>query len=628
MESVSPFQFLPTHVVQAILKHVIVDSRVFTDGTRLDYRGYRALLRPLLWTCSNFRVVAYPLYCYHLILVLITEAFHKRITEYMRTGCLSITCALDYYLGFPTHHLVKELDIVLAEKSIYSGTAMKMLSHMPYKDCTFPMVRKLRIRIARDEMDNARPVNESDIEANISAFVQWVKRAMPGNSYIEVLHEYSDLPFNINAGHFGDLVSQLYQLVNRVQYSFHNKAGVPVRFQLDGLRDLVHINCQVLEDSAQFILLARQSAQTLQHFDSYFAHTGNLANLISFDDESYVTYPRLHTLKLYTHPTDEHWTLRPDFEGAVPFPNLRCLSMISAYPFGDDVLFRGNAATLEYLKMAYDSISAAIFIRRKVFTPTSHPKLFYVNISHTRPVSSESVAELKLALSSFGNCASIQVLLLTGVEVDLLDIIALIKLLPVLSDLTVAPYIQKPEIADVSPSELPVYMLSTYDLTGRRFKCLHWMSMTEGRDDDINMLVECMLLLALVCPSFTHIMQFHIGCKKLGQEIENTIASDRFKEYASSLRRLRVSRCCLLALVSSTWVGIDNLTTRKYYDIQNTECLAVDPIYAGNFNRVYVSGYATMFFANSDCTNQVSLNYQENPWIGVPRPIRSVKVIM
>ncbi|KAJ2039184.1 hypothetical protein IW146_009835 [Coemansia sp. RSA 922] len=570
MESVSPFQFLPTHVVQAILKHVVVDSRVFTDGTRYDYRGYRALLRPLLWTCSNFRVVAYPLYCYHLILVLITEAFHKRITEYMRTGCLSITCSLDYYLGFPTHHLAKEMEIVLAEKSIYSGTVVKMLSYMPYKDCTFPMVRKLRIRFVRDEMDNARPVNESDIEANIGAFVQWVKRAMPGNSYIQVLPDDSDRPFAINAGRFGNLVSQLFQLVNRVQHSFHNKAGVPVRFQLDGLRDLVHINCQVLEDSAQFILLARQSAQTLQCFDSYFAHTGNLANLISIDDESYVSYPRLHTLKLYARSTDEDWTLRPGFEGAVPFPNLRCLSMSSTYPFGDDVLFRGNAATLEYLKMTYDSISAAIFIKSKVFTPTSHPKLFYVDIRRMRPVvpdrfatyadelrfilsvgpeasvrsieRSESVSELKRALSLFGNCASIQVLLLTCVQVDLLDIIALIKLLPVLSDLTVAPYIQKPEIEDVSPSELPVYMLSTYDLTGRRFKCLHWKYRIIGRDDDISALVECMLLLALVCPSFTQIMQCHIDCKKLEQEIEKAIASDRLKEYASSLWRLRVYR--------------------------------------------------------------------------------------
>ncbi|KAJ2753572.1 hypothetical protein GGI19_003038 [Coemansia pectinata] len=85
---------------------------------------------------------------------------------------------------------------------------------------------------------------------------------------------------------------------------------------------------------------------------------------------------------------------------------------------------------------------------------------------------------------------------------------------------------------------------------------------------------------------------------------------------------------CLLALVSSTWVGIDNLSVLKYYDIQDTKCVTVDPAFAGNFNKVYVSGYATMFFANNDCTNQVSLNYQLNPWTGVPRPIRSVKVIM
>ncbi|KAJ2817317.1 hypothetical protein GGI24_005436 [Coemansia furcata] len=84
----------------------------------------------------------------------------------------------------------------------------------------------------------------------------------------------------------------------------------------------------------------------------------------------------------------------------------------------------------------------------------------------------------------------------------------------------------------------------------------------------------------------------------------------------------------LLALVNSTWVGINNLSTLKNYDIQDTLCHEVDPIFNGNFNLVYVSGYATMFFANSDCTDMVSLNYQQNPLVGVPRPIRSIKVIM
>ncbi|KAJ2882267.1 hypothetical protein H4R27_003559 [Coemansia aciculifera] len=655
MDSVSPFQFLPTHVVQVIAKHVVADNRVFTDGTRLNYHDYRALLRPLLWTCSNFREVAYPLYCYHLIVTLTTTAFRARVTQYARTGCLSLTCSSRYYLGFPTHHLVKELDIELAEKSLYSGTALKMLSYMPYKYCAFPLARKFTIRIVRDELDSDREIKESEIEANISAFVRWVKRAMPRINEIRVQPERSDSPFDINARNFGDLVSQLLRLVNRVKHDFHNKAGVPVRFQLDGLRDLVHINCHSLEDSAQFILLARQNAQTLQYFDSHFSHPSNLDGLIRIVDESYVAYPCLHTLRLFmTHY--ESWTLRPVFEGAVPFPYLRRILLLCTYPFGDDVLFRGNAATLECLELPYDNISATMLIKRKVFTPTSHPKLLYVNAHHAAPVvpdtfatyteelrfilgvgpgapvrnieNPKSVAELTLALSSFGSCASIQFLLLPRIHFELLEVIALIKLLPQLSDLTIAPYIRVPEIADVTQSELPAYMISTYSPTGKRFKCLHWNYVVYGGDDGIDVLVECVLLLALVCPNFIHIMQFHIDCKKLEREIETTIASDRFKEHASRLRHLRVSRCCLLALVSSTWVGIDNLSVLKYYDIQDTKCVTVDPAFAGNFNKVYVSGYATMFFANNDCTNQVSLNYQLNPWTGVPRPIRSVKVIM
>ncbi|KAJ2335796.1 hypothetical protein GGI00_001179 [Coemansia sp. RSA 2681] len=50
------------------------------------------------------------------------------------------------------------------------------------------------------------------------------------------------------------------------------------------------------------------------------------------------------------------------------------------YPFGDDMLFRGNAATLEYLKMELDNTAREVFCKHSTFTPTSHPQLQCVGI--------------------------------------------------------------------------------------------------------------------------------------------------------------------------------------------------------------------------------------------------------
>ncbi|KAJ1670531.1 hypothetical protein GGF38_001459, partial [Coemansia sp. RSA 25] len=135
-----------------------------------------------------------------------------------------------------------------------------------------------------------------------------------------------------------------------------------------------------------------------------------------------------------------------------------------AYPFGDDVLFRGNAATLEYLKIVLDSELVAMLKQRNIFTPTSHPKLKCVNIklcssdaSGVFPAAPEylqfalSIAPRASALaipflSSFGstltaelemlgNHNSIQVLSLYRTTLSFWDIVNLIRSLPLLSDL-------------------------------------------------------------------------------------------------------------------------------------------------------------------------------------------------
>ncbi|KAJ2862723.1 hypothetical protein GGH94_004099 [Coemansia aciculifera] len=121
--------------------------------------------------------------------------------------------------------------------------------------------------------------------------------------------------------------------------------------------------------------------------------------------------PRLHTLKI-SQFSSSYAPQRSVFPDAVPFPHLRHLNILHRYPFADDVLFRGNAATLEYLRVSPYPKTMSILATYNVFTPTSHPKLDSVIIGM---LSYESVDEFDNILAhivfslSIGPGASVRV---------------------------------------------------------------------------------------------------------------------------------------------------------------------------------------------------------------------------
>ncbi|KAJ2636185.1 hypothetical protein GGF44_003185, partial [Coemansia sp. RSA 1694] len=176
------------------------------------------------------------------------------------------------------------------------------------------------------------------------------------------------------------------------------------------------------------------------------------------------------------------------------------LDIRRAYPFGDDVLFRGSAVILEYLRVVLDPKLVAILKRHTVFTPTSHPKFRRVNVnlrSNDTAGAFASAAEyLHFALSIapgasvrtinslsrfheeftqelglLANHADIQLLSLPEATLSIWDTVGLIKSLPLLSDLrsgipTLGIFPQ-----GVTNDELPEYVRSTYAPMGKRFRC-------------------------------------------------------------------------------------------------------------------------------------------------------------
>ncbi|KAJ2644380.1 hypothetical protein GGF44_000659 [Coemansia sp. RSA 1694] len=562
MFTLSPLQTLPLHIIKSIVNYIVGSIRMAGDGIETNSNEYRVLLRPLLGVCHTFRTIAHPFYCHIFKLELTGQSYHEYAAQYSQLGLFDLGYRVRNDLGYSTRHLAKELIIELDERGIYSGNILPILSHMPNVDRTFPQVRIITLLTIMDD----EPVSAlSDAEDNICTFMQRIKQLAPIARDIRVWPQDFDRDPATASAHFGSLVTYLFQLGDRVEYLHYCETYLAMALLPDRISNLVRIKYSCRSNAMHIAQLVRQNAPTLQYVDIDSEQDIDISGLIqAADSSSYVVYPRLAVLKLWG-PSFNREQQRPVFTGTIPFPCLRSLSVGRDYPFGDDTLFRGNAATLKYLEMWVDSSAATMLCRYNVFTPASHPKLQCVKIGDSDGVPPDSFAtiaeamrfylsiapnasvrEIKGALTAAETVLAfaptldsrpvcIQVLSLPFVSLTLWDVVSLIKSLPLLSDL----HSRYPSIgqlpAGVALSDLPAYMHSTYGSVGLRFRCWHLERARVRSFADISM---CTLLLALICPNFDYAVTEPEEREPFMKQMEEEIASDRFKQYAPRLRRL------------------------------------------------------------------------------------------
>ncbi|KAJ2467184.1 hypothetical protein GGI03_001703 [Coemansia sp. RSA 2337] len=592
MSAHSPLQLLPIHVVQLIVNHVAGSSRVAFDGVDANSPKYRMLLKPLLWVCHNFRAVAYSRYCNKFELNLTSMPLNALDELYLGFRCSSVDYRTISHLGYSTHRSAKEVTVFLDERAVYSGEALGMVSCVPYEACSLPLARKIAFifvtekRGVNDKNAGTDEDTETDedigtdedagvdedigidpliVMANICAFRERVKQMAPLVSEIRIQPTDRKSMPSIYNPHFSDLASRLYQLSYRIDYNYTSDTPDSVRLQLDPIFKLTHI--RYTSDSSigtayQFIQLARVNALTLQSLVLESEHDIDILSLVQDADGNHIEYPRLLTLKLWSVSNSINLK-RPVFQGTAPFPILRQLRVFLECPFDDDTFFRGNSATLEWLDMQLDSLNAPMLRKYKVFAPGSHPRLQRVKLWYNDDFGSELLASPTETIQfmycigsgaavrehvqighlrnyvpmslSLGNYECIQVLSLLGLRSDLWSVIALIKSLPLLSDLHTSMPSLGPMPDGVTPDTLPELIISNYAPMGRRFRCWH---LNNGSIDNHTELITCVLLLALACPNFDYaappVSQRELFMKRMDKDI----GSNRFKPYAPRLCRL------------------------------------------------------------------------------------------
>lgn len=95
----------------------------------------------------------------------------------------------------------------------------------------------------------------------------------------------------------------------------------------------------------------------------------------------FMVYPNMRHLKIVIlNHRESYKMLRPKSPGAVPFPYLQNLECPGGYPFGDDVLFRGNQHTLRSINIMLCLTEVSILTEYRVFAADTHPNLHYVSV--------------------------------------------------------------------------------------------------------------------------------------------------------------------------------------------------------------------------------------------------------
>ncbi|KAJ2458278.1 hypothetical protein GGF42_002172, partial [Coemansia sp. RSA 2424] len=391
------------------------------------------------------------------------------------------------------------------------------------------MVRTVEFTFSINPDYTGDDIDDSVVQANTTAFVQRLLQLAPSfrKCDFDDHFDYEEFP-KFNHDQFSSLARQILTNADRLKFALgHEWIGMDLDYA--GICNLVHIDYTFDVYNWSCLQLARQCAPTLQSLKlcsrPYILGSRlDLSGLIRDTNGSCVAYSCLQSLSLDIW-SDSATPQRPSFGSFVPFPALRHVNIGSEYPFSDDTLFRGNAATLESLKMPMDANTAMMLRERRVFARASHPWLrsvavdgaddfipdgfatsadymqFMLNIGPgaavrvLHPMALEQ--DIPHMLQLLGEHTAIQILSIEGAAFALLDVVALIKSLPLLSDLRLDVPKLDSHLADIPKSQLFETLIESHASMGRQLRRLIVRESRVPLED----LAVFIMLLASLCPN-------------------------------------------------------------------------------------------------------------------------------
>ncbi|KAJ2840538.1 hypothetical protein FBU31_000328, partial [Coemansia sp. 'formosensis'] len=265
-------------------------------------------------------------------------------------------------------HLARELRVHVSMSGIISGTSCRLLTEYMGSTKRLPIVNKLYVTI-NDFKNDFQGSKESAISSTIE-FSRVLKSLVPETAAVKLTCLSEDVLMAMDETEIEDLdetyisvlTSSLYKDVKNAMF---NLSDVYLKTQsaADTIPILTSLELNFLRSPAFQTSLVIKSAPVLQYLS---IEISNASTLIYDGSGNNVVYPNLQYLQM-SYCDQKYHGVEEAANDLVVFPVLKYAKLVSVYPFADDVLFRGNNATLSYLSIPLDKSTVEMLYRCRIF---------------------------------------------------------------------------------------------------------------------------------------------------------------------------------------------------------------------------------------------------------------------
>ncbi|KAJ2032666.1 hypothetical protein IWW57_000098 [Coemansia sp. S610] len=470
------------------------------------------------------------------------------------------------YPGFRKARLVKRVVVTVGLwRDMCDGTFCSTLSEMQYEGVAFPAARYLDVLIqsdgARRGWDYKNSISQEQVAGLAGALLQLVPAATNVAAMCALVNSsepnYEQL--------YTALVSGLFKRREGLASVNCELSNTPIALGLTSTPGLTNIVQGLGVAGTLFARLAYLNAATLKSVYFLFTEEAHWRDLLFGGTTTPAVYMNLAEFYVSTIATSNQrpWAAIEDIE---PFPALSQLSVLADYPFGDDLLFRGNGATLHTLHLPYSVVAQNKLGRFDVFRRSGVATMRCVSIGDLARVDRESVAEhseasikplvhrmLEIAarlnfatsmprdlvfqsLCAAPNTATLRHLDFGQQLYAVDDIIQLVAALPSLACLSCGIRGLQAEVAAIPASKRPSRLREKHYPLSMNFRTLLVNYEREGvSTEDV---AYAAMLIAVLCPNFVQVVLPNEQRRDFGREIAWAWVNSTFRPYADAIRRL------------------------------------------------------------------------------------------
>ncbi|KAJ1924609.1 hypothetical protein LPJ71_000462, partial [Coemansia sp. S17] len=265
--------------------------------------------------------------------------------------------------------MAREINVSASVPAIVSGVAHKLLVEYIGDTKCFPFAG--RLRLTTKSLDSKpQPFDPIMAIPNALAFAKLLKSMAPAAVSTEIVwNRGTTQRLYIKGNADCDLDEEILKILADDLFANTKHANLDVSqttveniSTIDSIPPLSFLKIDDTRHSSVPASLVHKCASTLWNLN---IRTDNPDMLICDTNDKGVVYPNLEHLQLDSlrRAYSDSKKITTDM---VPFPGLKTLVLAIPYPFEDDVLFRGNNETLEYLNFCLDDEIIAKLIRGRV----------------------------------------------------------------------------------------------------------------------------------------------------------------------------------------------------------------------------------------------------------------------